>query len=171
MPGCVRGANATRSPPTWGTYAATGRPIKGPGGAKSAGRQALAPLPRFRYVLKTDVQAYSASIDYLLLLGISWPAPFMDDILVLAPTRWKLRAAVKVVNQVLAAVKLNKHLDKTCIRRIEKGVDWLGYHLSPAGLRVATKTLHNFATRLTRLYEQESGKPDGFSRLGQYVPR
>ena len=29
---------------------------------------------------------------------------FMDDILILAPTRWTLRAAVKVVNQVLASL-------------------------------------------------------------------
>ena len=27
---------------------------------------------------------------------------FMDDILILAPTRWQLRGAVKVVNQTLA---------------------------------------------------------------------
>ncbi len=96
---------------------------------------------------------------------------FMDDILVLSPTRWKLRAAVKVVNQVLAALHLDKHPDKTCIGRIDKGFDWLGYHISPAGLRLAVPTLHNFATRLTRLYEQEAGRPDGAARLGQYVRR
>ena len=95
----------------------------------------------------------------------------MDDILVLAPTRWKLRAAVKVVNRVLAALNLNKHPDKTFIGRIEKGFDWLGYHLSPAGVRLAAKTLHNFVTRLTRLYEQEAGRPDGAARLGRYVRR
>ena len=70
----------------------------------------------------------------------------MDDILVLAPTRWKLRAAVKVVNQVFAALKLHKHPDKTFIGRIEKGFDWLGYHLSSAGVRLAAKTIHNFVT-------------------------
>ena len=96
---------------------------------------------------------------------------FMDDILVLAPTRWKLRAAVKVVNQVLAALKLDKHPDKTFIGRIEKGFDWLGYHISPAGLRLAAKTIHTFAARLTRLYEQEAGRPNRAARLGQYVRR
>ena len=89
--------------------------------------------------------------------------------LVLAPTRWKLRAAVKVVNHVLASLKLDKHPDKTFIGRITKGFDWLGYHLSPAGVRLAAKTLHNFVTRLTRLYEQEAGRPDWAARLGQYV--
>ena len=96
---------------------------------------------------------------------------FMDDILVLAPTRWKLRAAVKVVNQVLASLHLAKHPDKTFIGRIEKGFDWLGYHISPAGLRLAATTLHTFATRLTRLYEQEAGRPNRAARLGQYVRR
>jgi hypothetical protein len=97
---------------------------------------------------------------------------FMDDIVVLAPTRWKLRAAVKVVNQVLASLGLAKHPDKTFIGRIEKGFDWLGYHISRAGLRVATKTLQHFVTRSLRLYEQElreGGTP--FSRLGDYVRR
>ena len=206
--------------------------LKGHGGAKDAVRQVVAHLPGYRYVLKTDVQQYYASIDHHLLLdrlaryisdravlnlivqslrrvaergGIYWDytrgiplgsplSPilgafflheldaafaqrglfyirFMDDILVLAPTRWKLRAAVKVVNQVLAALKLDKHPDKTFIGRIEQGFDWLGYHISPAGLGLATKTIHNFATRLTRLYEQEAGRPNGAARLGQYVRR
>jgi hypothetical protein len=34
---------------------------------------------------------------------------FMDDILILAPRRWQLRGAVKVVNQTLAALSLEKH--------------------------------------------------------------
>ena len=68
---------------------------------------------------------------------------FMDDILVLAPTRWKLRAAVKVVNRVLASLDLKKHPAKTFIGRIEKGFDWLGYHLRPDGLRLAAQTLRN----------------------------
>jgi hypothetical protein len=45
---------------------------------------------------------------------------FMDDILGLAPTRWKLRRAVRVVNERLAALDLEKHPDKTFVGRIEK---------------------------------------------------
>jgi hypothetical protein len=33
---------------------------------------------------------------------------FMDDILILAPTRWQLRGAVKVVNRMLGALGLEK---------------------------------------------------------------
>jgi RNA-directed DNA polymerase len=66
---------------------------------------------------------------------------FMDDILVLAPTRWKLRRAVKEVNGQLASVDLTKHPDKTFIGRIEKGFDFLGYHFSRAGLSIAADTV------------------------------
>ena len=96
---------------------------------------------------------------------------FMDDILVLAPTRWRLRRAVRVLNQVLSSLKLEKHPEKTFIGRIEKGFDFLGYHFSQAGLTVARTTLENFAARALRLHEQESGEPLDSSRLGEYVRR
>ena len=66
---------------------------------------------------------------------------FMDDILVLAPTRWKLRRAVQVLNRVLSSLKLEKHPEETFIGRIEKGFDFLGYHFSRAELTVARATL------------------------------
>ena len=34
---------------------------------------------------------------------------FMDDILVLAPTRWRLRKAVKAVNEVLGSLRMEKN--------------------------------------------------------------
>ena len=42
---------------------------------------------------------------------------FMDDILVLAPTRAKLR---RTANAVLASLRLEKHPDKTFIGRIAR---------------------------------------------------
>jgi hypothetical protein len=51
--------------------------------------------------------------------------------------RWKLRKAVKLVNEVLASLGLEKHPDKTFIGRIERGFDFLGYHFSPDGLTAA----------------------------------
>ncbi len=68
-------------------------------------------------------------------------ARFMDDILVLAPTHWKLRKAVKRVNEMLGCLRLEKHPDKTFIGRIERGFDFLGYHFGPDGLSVAKKTI------------------------------
>ena len=96
---------------------------------------------------------------------------FMDDILVLAPTRWKLRRAVKCLNQVFAALEVKKHPDKTFIGRIDKGFDFLGYHFSRGPLRLAVQTLQNHATQLLRLYEQQRTAPDGADRLEEYVVR
>ena len=43
---------------------------------------------------------------------------FMDDIVVLTPTRWALRRAVRRLNQTFAALALQEHPDKTLIGRI-----------------------------------------------------
>jgi len=76
-----------------------------------------------------------------------------------------------VVNTTLAELGLEKHPDKTFIGRVEKGFTFLGYHLGPAGLRVARPTLERFAERATRLYER--GRRDGSAAaaLGSYVRR
>ena len=96
---------------------------------------------------------------------------FMDEVLVLAPTRWALRRAVKCVNETLADLELEKHPDKTFIGRIEKGFDFLGYHFTRDGLRVASDTHKRFLERLSRLYEQERERPSGGSRLWDYARR
>ncbi|MCP4408398.1 MAG: reverse transcriptase [Gammaproteobacteria bacterium] len=206
--------------------------VKGHGGAKSAVRAVQKNLSQHRFVFKTDIKSYYASIDHHLLLeqlavhikdrlilNLLWQymhrisewgglftehergiprgcalsplmgaffldcldrhmeqlglfyVRFMDDILVLAPTRWKLKRAVKVVNQLLHGLKLEKHPEKTFIGRIEKGFDFLGYHFSPLGLSVAKATVEKFVTRATRLYEQERGESSDFPQLGMYVQR
>lgn len=206
--------------------------LKGHGGAKGAVRQVLRVLPEHRFVLRTDVHSYYASIDHELLLdrlaafvkdrrilnlvaqylkrsaergGCYWQYPkglplgcplspvmgalflseldsrleqlglffvrFMDDILVLAPTRWKLRAAVRIVNQLLASLGLAKHPDKTFIGRVEKGFDFLGYHFSPEGLGVAGPTVDKFIARALLLYEHGPGEALASARLGAYVGR
>ncbi len=201
--------------------------VKGHGGAKAAVRQVMARLANNRFVLRTDVKSYYASIDHFLLLdqlaeyvkdrhvlnllgqylrrsserggqfwdyekGISLGCPlspligafflhdldqrmergglfyvrFMDDILVLVPTRWKLRKAVKAVNQVLGALGLEKHPDKTFTGRIERGFDFLGYHFSREVLTMAKATIQKFVARAIRLYEQEPGEAEASARFG-----
>ncbi len=88
-------------------------------------------------------------------------------LVLLAPTRWKLRRAIKRVNQTLNELKLGKHPDKTFIGRIARGFDFLGYHFSPGGLRLAPQTIERFKARLARLYEQEADE----TRLGEYTHR
>jgi RNA-directed DNA polymerase len=92
-----------------------------------------------------------------------------DDILILAPTRWQLRGAVKVVNETLGTLSLEKHPDKTFIGKIERGFDFLGYHFSSAGLTVAKQTITNFIEKASRLYEQERRAVSAVSPLEVYV--
>jgi len=49
---------------------------------------------------------------------------YMDDIVVLAPSHWKLRKAVRVVNRTLDGLQLEKHPGKTFIGKIERGFDF-----------------------------------------------
>jgi RNA-directed DNA polymerase len=96
---------------------------------------------------------------------------YMDDIIVLAPSQWKLRKAVWVVNQTLNGLQLEKHPEKTFIGKIERGFEFLGYHFRPGRLTIAQKTVERFVERAIRLYEQEPGKSFDSSRLGTYVQR
>jgi len=70
------------------------------------------------------------------------------------PTRWKLRAAIRLVNQTLAELHVEQHPDKTFIGRISRGFDFLGYAFTPAGLEVAPQTVERCVKRVSRLYEQ-----------------
>ena len=79
---------------------------------------------------------------------------FMDDWVILAPTRWKLRQAIKAVNEVMAELRVEKHPDKTFIGRISRGFDFLGYWFSPTRFGVARKTVERMLDKVSRLYEQ-----------------
>lgn len=92
---------------------------------------------------------------------------FMDDWVVLAPSRWKLRRAIAVVNQTLAELRVRQHPDKTFIGRISRGFDFLGYRISPQGVAVAAGTVMKFVERMCRLYEQGADAV----RIGDYVRR
>jgi RNA-directed DNA polymerase len=76
----------------------------------------------------------------------------MDDILILAPTRWQLRGAVKMVNQAACGARSGETSgqdiywqDRTRLR----------LPFSPAGLTLAKKTIANFIEKASRLYEQK----------------
>lgn len=92
---------------------------------------------------------------------------FMDDWIVIAPSRWKLRRAVKQVNRVLEGLLLEKHPDKTFIGRAERGFDFLGYFLTPWGISVSRNTMNHMKERIARLYEQGACVVG----IGQYVSR
>ncbi|MBM0744184.1 group II intron reverse transcriptase domain-containing protein [Phormidium sp. CLA17] len=92
---------------------------------------------------------------------------FMDDWVVLAPTRWRLRKAIKVVNEVMADLRVEQHPDKTFIGRVAQGFDFLRYWFTTEGLGIASKTVERFTERVSQLYEQGVGE----NRIEEYVRR
>jgi len=117
---------------------------------------ALSPLLGALYLSELDERMAATGLPY---------ARFMDDWVILAPTRWQLRKAVKIVNQTLNDLRVEQHPDKTFIGRIAHGFDFLGYHLTPTDIAPARQTLQNFVQRIARLYEQGADPV----RIGQYV--
>jgi len=113
------------------------------------------------YLLELDRRLESLEVKYFR---------YMDDILILAATRWKLRKAIRELNRTFDGLKLAKHPDKTAMGRMERGFDFLGYHFQPPGISLATQTLAKCASKALRLYEQE---PPHFRvrRLGEYLRR
>jgi hypothetical protein len=114
---------------------------------------------------------FLAELDWELERNGFFFVRYMEDIAILATTRRQIRRAVKLVNQVLARLGLEKHPEKTFVGRIDKGFGFLGYHVRRGELRIAEKTLENYRERASRLYEQEPGEPLRSSRLGLYARR
>lgn len=82
-------------------------------------------------------------------------ARYMDDFIILARTRWRLRRAIATLRGHLAEGGFSLHPDKTRIGKLAKGVDWLGGWFNPQGLvGIAPRSLQQYRTRSLRLYEQ-----------------
>lgn len=80
---------------------------------------------------------------------------YMDDFIILARTRWRLRRAIATLRGYLAEGGFSLHLDKTQIGKLTKGVDWLGGWFNSQGLvGIAPRSLQRYRTRSLRLYEQ-----------------
>jgi hypothetical protein len=90
----------------------------------------------------------------------------MDDWVIIAPTRWKLRRAVRVVNRTLNELKVEQHPDKTLLGRAERGVSFLGHLMEPGReARPSFEAIRRLAERIARLYEQGAD----LVRIGQHV--
>ena len=214
-------------------YHAPGKDGQAKRGAKAAVRHICSRLPQNRFVFRSDVKSYYASIDHAVLLalvreriddrrvldlvgqylyrtvveagryasvevGISLGCPlspvmaaiylepldrrleaqgltyarFMDDWVILAPTRWRLRRAVAVVNQTLRELRVEQHPDKTFVGRIERGFTFLGYWITEEGVTgVAPATWDAFQERVARLYEQNAPLEEIRQGVEQYVRR
>jgi RNA-directed DNA polymerase len=93
---------------------------------------------------------------------------YVDDIIVLSPSRWKLRKAIRTVNQHFEKLKLKQHPDKTDIGRISNGFDFLGYQFGQEKITVSKRTVQNHIRRITQLYEQKKHLPNWQMLLDDY---
>ena len=119
---------------------------------------------------------------------------YMDDVIVLAKTRWHLRKAVRTVNQHFNRLKVDQAPDKTFIGRIEKefipGIlpftlrasktvlncsrqfgDFLGYRFGLPELGLAEKTITNAVNKVRQLYEQKQTATKRAAMLDDYITR
>jgi len=116
----------------------------------------LSPLMGAFYLKLLDERMEETGLPY---------ARFMDDWVILAPTRWKLRAAIRLVNRTLVELKVEQHPDKTFIGRISRGFDFLGYLFTPEWREVAPRAVEHCVERVSRLYERGAD----LVRIGAYV--
>lgn len=80
---------------------------------------------------------------------------YMDDWVIFAESRWKLRRAIRVMNQVLSSLGLEQHPNKTSIGRLERGFDFLGVQFTATGEMSPSAVSNARHTEKTaRLYEQ-----------------
>ncbi|EAP7573205.1 hypothetical protein BIA58_25905 [Salmonella enterica] len=125
---------------------------------------ALSPLLAAFHLTETDnVFSRNRHVTY---------ARYMDDFLILSPTRWHLRRAVRMLNRHFAQAGFEQHPDKTFIGRVEKGFDWMGFWFTEKGCDgVAPRALQNFTDRLRRLYERVRQWPEDLRlrRMAGYV--
>ena len=93
---------------------------------------------------------------------------YMDDVVLLAKSRWQLRRAIAALHAVLRALHLRLHRVKRFIGRTSTGFDFLGYRLHPGRkLRPSQESLRRLRMRARRLYEREGD----VHRLRRYVQR
>jgi RNA-directed DNA polymerase len=84
-------------------------------------------------------------------------ARYMDDLVVLTPTRARLRKAIKVTFQALKPWGYQLHTyEKTFMHKIAKGFNFCGFRLSYNKIMLAKSCLAKFEKRLNALYEQLS---------------
>lgn len=88
-------------------------------------------------------------------------ARYMDDVIILANTRWQLRKHTKRLMQWFGEYGFEAHPDKTQIGRTEKGFDWMGAWLTHEGVTdIAPRAKANHREKVRRLYEQLARLPN-----------
>ncbi|MBK2357081.1 reverse transcriptase domain-containing protein [Francisella hispaniensis] len=83
---------------------------------------------------------------------------YVDDFIIMAKTKHKLRKAVKTVKQILNKLQLVEHPDKTNYRNFNNpdatSFDFLGVKISHRGaVNIKDNTKNNFVIKINQLYE------------------
>ncbi|MEL5280743.1 reverse transcriptase domain-containing protein [Serratia bockelmannii] len=82
-------------------------------------------------------------------------ARYMDDFIILAPTRWSLRRAVRDLKHFMNQYGFTLHPDKTQLGRTERGFDWMGLWFEQHGIQsIAPRAVSKHRLQCRRLYEQ-----------------
>jgi len=93
---------------------------------------------------------------------------YMDDYVIFAPTRHKLRKAIKLMYVVLDELKVDVHPQKRFIGPTRRGFDFLGCWLEPHRPLIPTQvSLTRLIDRSRQLFERTAS----ITRLRQYVHR
>ena len=124
---------------------------------------ALSPLIGALYLMPLD----KLMEDLQATTGIRYQR-YMDDYVIFAPTRHKLRKAIKQMYAVLDDLKVKVHPKKRFIGPTQRGFDFLGYWLEPhRPLTPSQVSLTRLIDRSRQLLERTAS----ITRLRQYVHR
>lgn len=87
-------------------------------------------------------------------------ARYMDDVIILAKSRWSLRKHTRRLMQWFSEYGFEAHPDKTQIGRTAKGFDWMGAWLTDEGVTdIAPRAKANHREKVRRLYERLARLP------------
>ncbi|PIJ52272.1 hypothetical protein BL250_04735 [Erwinia sp. OLTSP20] len=79
----------------------------------------------------------------------------MHDFIMLAPTRWTLRRAVRDLNHFLENHGVILLPDKTQLGKTERGFDWMGLWFKKPGMHsIAPRAVSKHHLQCRRLYKQ-----------------
>ena len=124
---------------------------------------AISPLIGALYLMPLD----KLMEDLQATTGIRYQR-YMDDYVIFAPTRHKLRKAIKQMYAVLDDLKVEVHPKKRFIGTTRRGFDFLGYWLEPhRPLTPSQVSLTRLIDRSRQLLERTAS----ITRLRQYVHR
>ena len=133
------------------------------GGKGMVAGGALSPLIGALYLMPLD----KLMKDLQGSLGVRYQR-YMDDFVIFAPTRHKLRKAIKQMYGVLDNLKVHVHPKKRFIGPTRKGFDFLGYWLEPdKPLTPSPVSLSRLIERSHQLHEQTAD----LHQLREYVCR